>query len=107
MAAEDGNKTCRYQIKDGEVINQLFPMGNKDWKISKGWYESPKAAKAAGAKSLETKLGKSDDNSSRFNKQLSEAGGDTGRGSDAGRGNQLGCFEPSEQDDSSVAQLRG
>lgn len=50
MAAEDGDKTCRYQVKDGEVINQLFPMGNKDWKIPNGWYDSPKAAKAAAEK---------------------------------------------------------
>ncbi len=32
-----------YQVKDGQVIDQLF---NPD-DVPKGWYDSPKAAKAA------------------------------------------------------------
>ncbi len=52
MSLEDGLKTCRYKISRGKLINKLFPMGDKDWKVGKGWYESPKAAKEA-AKSPE------------------------------------------------------
>lgn len=34
---------CMYQVKDGAVINQLFHPD----RIPDGWYDSPKAAKAA------------------------------------------------------------
>ena len=47
MALEDGLKTCRYKVSRGKVITKLFPMVGDDWKIGKGWHESPKAAKAA------------------------------------------------------------
>jgi len=44
-----GQMTCRYQMKDGEVINQLFPMGVDGWNVPPGWYHHPKDAKAAGS----------------------------------------------------------
>ena len=34
---------CMYQVKDGQVINQMFDPDD----VPKGWYDSPKAAKAA------------------------------------------------------------
>ena len=54
--------------KDGEVMLKLFNTK----KLPKGWSDSPKAARAAvEAKKLEKKLGKSNDDSSGFNKLFS------------------------------------
>ncbi len=56
-----------YRVKKGEVESKLFTSK----KEPKGWYDSPKAAKAgikAKADELEKKLGKHDDDSSGLNK---------------------------------------
>ena len=65
---------CMYQIKDGKVINKLFHPDA----IPDGWFDSPKAAKAATTEpQVEVKRGPGrpkkviDDNSSGFNQLVS------------------------------------
>lgn len=56
-----------YKVAKGEVKGKLFDTP----KLPSGWFDSPKAARAAvEAKKLEKRLGGSNDNSSRNSQQL-------------------------------------
>jgi hypothetical protein len=90
--------------KNGEVISKKFDTK----KLPVGWWDSPKAAKEAKNKPAVKKVDEvEDDNSTGTNQQLSETSGNTGRGSDTGIGDQLGCLEPVESDAKPVAKRWG
>ena len=59
---------CMYKVEDGQVINQLFEPSE----IPNGWYDSPKAARAALApvpsRKVKKRKIKNGNNSTRPNK---------------------------------------